>query len=350
MPEAALLPLLPWQLLAIDTTKILVFFGILLTVFAMTTLAERRLLAFMQFRLGPNRVGPFGLLQPAADGIKLFFKEEHMPEGANVWLFTLAPAIAIVTAFLAIAVIPYGPPVHLWGREIPLQIADLDVGVLYIFAITALGVYGIVMAGWASNNKFALLGGLRSSAQMFSYELGLGLSWVGVIMLAGSFRLSDIVAAQAGGFWHWNMVLQFPAFIIYAIAATAETNRTPFDLPEGETELVAGFHTEYSSMKFALIQMAEYVNIFTVCALGTNLFLGGWHAPLPFLESVAGIPLGPLWFFGKFFFVLFFLIWLRGTLPRVRYDQLMHFGWKVLVPVAALNILVTAALVTWFNR
>ena len=350
MPEAAVLPLLPWQLLAIDTTKILVFFAILLTVFAMTTLAERRLLAFMQFRLGPNRVGPFGLLQPAADGIKLFFKEEHMPEGANVWLFTLAPAVAIVTAFLAIAVIPYGPPVHLWGREIPLQIADLDVGVLYIFAITALGVYGIVMAGWASNNKFALLGGLRSSAQMFSYELSLGLSWVGVIMLAGSFRLSDIVAAQAGGFWHWNMVLQFPAFVIYAIAATAETNRTPFDLPEGETELVAGFHTEYSSMKFALIQMAEYVNIFTVCALGTNLFMGGWHAPFAFLDAPLGIPLGPVWFFLKFFFVVFFLIWLRGTVPRVRYDQLMHFGWKVLVPVAALNILVTAGLVTWFNR
>ena len=227
MPEAAVVPFSSWELLAVDATKILVFFGIILTVFAMTTLAERRLLAFMQFRLGPNRVGPFGLLQPAADGIKLFFKEEHMPEGANVWLFTLAPAIAIVTAFLAIAVIPYGPPVHFRGHEIPLQIVDLDVGVLYIFAIAALGVYGIVMAGWASNNKFALLGGLRSSAQMFSYELSLGLSWVGVIMLAGSFRLSDIVAAQAGGFWHWNMVLQLPAFIIYAIAATAETNRTP---------------------------------------------------------------------------------------------------------------------------
>ena len=350
MPEAAVVPFSSWELLAVDATKILVFFGIILTVFAMTTLAERRLLAFMQFRLGPNRVGPFGLLQPAADGIKLFFKEEHMPAGANVWLFYLAPGVAIVTAFLAIAVIPYGPPVHFRGHEIPMQIVDLDVGVLYIFAIAALGVYGIVMAGWASNNKFALLGGLRSSAQMFSYELSLGLSWVGVIMLAGSFRLSDIVAAQAGGFWHWNMVYQLPAFIIYAIAATAETNRTPFDLPEGETELVAGFHTEYSSMKFALIQMAEYVNIFTVCALGTNLFMGGWHAPFPFLDTVAGIPLGPLWFFAKFFFVVFFLIWLRGTVPRVRYDQLMHFGWKVLVPVAALNILVTAGIVTWFNR
>ena len=350
MPDAAPAPLLLWQILAIDTAKILVFFAIILTVFAMATWAERRLLAFMQFRLGPNRVGPFGLLQPAADGIKLFFKEEHMPKGANPWLFTLAPAVAIVTAFLAIAVIPYGPPIHFRGHEIPLQIADLDVGVLFIFAIAALGVYGIVMAGWASNNKFALLGGLRSSAQMFSYELSLGLSWVGVIMLAGSFRLTDIVAAQRGGFWHWNMVLQFPAFIIYAIAATAETNRTPFDLPEGETELVAGFHTEYSSMKFALIQMAEYVNILTVCALGTNLFMGGWHAPLPFLDSLAGIPLGPLWFFSKFFFVLFFLIWLRGTVPRVRYDQLMHFGWKVLVPAAAGWILVTAGAITLFNR
>ncbi len=350
MPEAAPVPLALSQLLAIDAVKVVVFFTLILIVFAMTTWAERRLLAFMQFRLGPNRVGPFGLLQPAADGIKLFFKEEHMPQGATVWMFYLAPAVAIVTAFLAMAVIPYGPPVHLWGHEIPLQIVDLDVGVLYIFAITALGVYGIVMAGWASNNKFALLGGLRSSAQLFSYELSLGLSWVGVIMLAGSFRLTDIVDAQAGGFWHWYMVLQFPAFIIYAIAATAETNRTPFDLPEGETELVAGFHTEYSSMKFALIQMAEYVNIFTVCALGTNLFLGGWHAPLPALESAAGIPLGPLWFFAKFFFVLFFLIWLRGTVPRVRYDQLMHFGWKVLVPTAAGWILVTAGLVTWFNR
>jgi NADH-quinone oxidoreductase subunit H len=343
-------PLVLWQLLVIDTVKILVFFGVILTVFAMTTWAERRLLAFMQFRLGPNRVGPFGLLQPAADGIKLFFKEEHMPEGANAWMFFLAPAVSVITAFLAIAVIPYGATVRVWGHDIPLQIADLDVGILYIFAITSLGVYGVVMAGWASNNKYTLLGALRASAQMFSYELSLGLSWVGVIMLAGSFRLTDIVDAQAGGFWHWNWLLQFPAFVIYAIAATAETNRTPFDLPEGETELVAGFHTEYSSMKFALIQMAEYVNIFTVCALGTNLFLGGWHAPIPQLQSVAGIPLGPVWFFAKFFFVLFFLIWLRGTVPRVRYDQLMHFGWKGLVPVAALNILVTAGVVTWLNR
>jgi NADH-quinone oxidoreductase subunit H len=213
------------------------------------------------------------------------------------------------------------------------------------------------MAGWASNNKYALLGGLRSSAQMFSYELALGLSWVGVILLAGSFRMSDIVDAQAGGLHRWFLVLQFPAFVIYAIAATAETNRTPFDLPEGETELVAGFHTEYSSMKFALIQMAEYVNIFTVCALGTNLFLGGWHSPLPggALETLplpggTVLHIGILWFFAKFFFILFFLIWLRGTMPRVRYDQLMHFGWKALVPAAAVWILITAGAVTAMAR
>jgi NADH-quinone oxidoreductase subunit H len=338
-------PLALWQVLAIDATKVLVFFSIILTVFAMTTWLERRLLAFMQFRLGPNRTGPFGLLQPAADGIKLFFKEEHMPAGANPVLFYLAPAVSVITAFLAIAVIPYGPPITVWGHPVPLQIADLDVGVLYIFAVTALGVYGVVMAGWAANSKYTLIGGLRSSAQLFSYELALGLSWVGVIMVAGSFRLSDIVNAQAGGIQNWNMLAQLPAFVIYAIAATAETNRTPFDLPEGETELVAGFHTEYSSMKFALMQMAEYVNIFTVCALGTNLFMGGWHAPHPALQNLGPVPLGPLWFFGKFFFVLFFLIWLRGTVPRVRYDQLMHFGWKVLVPSAAVWIMVTAGIV-----
>src|SRR5262245_59573316 len=224
------------------------------------TYIERRVLAFMQYRLGPNRTGPFGLLQPVADGIKLFFKEELMPAGADAFFFFLAPALAVSTVFLAIAVVPYGGTVTIQGRPVDLQIANLDVGVLYIFAITALGVDGIVLSGWASNNKYTLMGGLRSSAQMFSYELALGLSWVPVILLAGSFRLQDIVEAQAGGFWRWNAVIQFPAFIIYLIAATAEVNRTPFDLAEAESELVAGFHTEYSSMKFALLQMAEYVN------------------------------------------------------------------------------------------
>jgi NADH-quinone oxidoreductase subunit H len=255
-----------------------------------------------------------------------------------------APALAIVTAFLAIAVVPYGPTVHLFGRDIPLQIADLDVGVLFLFAISSLGVYGIVMAGWAANNKYTLLGGLRSSAQMFSYELSLGMSWVGAIILAGSFRISDIVASQAGWFIpNWNFFRQAPGFLVYLVAATAEVNRTPFDLPEAETELVAGFHTEYSSMRFALLQMAEYVNMMTVAAVGASLFFGGWLAPVPALQHVFGLDIGLLWFLLKMGAGLFFFIWLRGTVPRFRYDQLMNFGWKVLLPLATLNILATAA-------
>jgi NADH-quinone oxidoreductase subunit H len=313
-------------------------------------------LAFMQFRLGPNRTGPFGLFQPIADGIKLFFKEEVMPAAADKWAFLAAPVVAVSTALLAVAVLPYGPPFTLprwewlphWlqGRTLQIQIASIDVGLLFIFAVTALGVYGIVLAGWAANNKYSLLGGLRSSAQMFSYELALGLSWVGIIMLAGSFQIADIVNAQAGGFWRWNVVWQFPAFVVYFIAATAEVARIPFDLPEGETELVAGFHTEYSSMRFALLQMAEYINMITVAVLATNLFLGGWHSGIPGLPS-SGLA-GFLWWGLKVGFVLFVFIWLRGTLPRFRYDQLMHFGWKVLIPVAAVWILVTAAGVAFF--
>jgi NADH-quinone oxidoreductase subunit H len=334
------------QELLIAVVKVLVIFGALLTLFSLMTYLERRLLAFMQFRLGPNRTGPAGILQPLADGIKLFFKEELIPEGANKWLFVAAPGVAVFTAFLAIAVVPWGGSVTIKGREIPLQIADLDVGILYIFAISSLGVYGIVLAGWSANNKYTLIGGLRSSAQMFSYELALGLSWVGVIMLASSFRISDIVASQAGGFWNWNFIRQFFGFVVYLIAATAEVNRTPFDLPEAEAELVAGFHTEYSSMRFALLQMAEYVNMIAVCAVGASVFFGGWLAPLPALQTVLGVDVGLLWFFLKLGAGLFFFVWLRGTLPRVRYDQLMHFGWKVLVPVATLNILGTAAVVT----
>ncbi len=332
------------QELLVAVVKVVVFFNVFLALFSGMTYVERRLLAFMQFRLGPNRVGPFGLLQPVADGIKLFFKEEVMPEGANKWAFVAAPALAIVTAFLAIAVVPYGPVVHLFGRDIPLQIADLDVGVLFLFAISSLSVYSIVMAGWAANNKYTLLGGLRSSAQMFSYELALGMSWVGAIILAGSFRISDIVASQAGWFIpHWNFFRQAPGFLVYLVAATAEVNRTPFDLPEAETELVAGFHTEYSSMRFALLQMAEYVNMMTVAAVGASLFFGGWLAPVPALQHVFGHDIGLLWFLLKMGAGLFFFIWLRGTVPRFRYDQLMNFGWKVLLPLATLNILATAA-------
>jgi len=338
-------PLTIWEELATAAVKAVIVFGANFLLFVNMTWVERRVLAFMQFRLGPNRVGPFGILQPWADAIKLMFKEEVMPREANRWAFLAAPVLAIGAAFLALAVIPYGPPFTLFGREWQLQVADLGVGILYIFAITALGVYGIVIAGWAANNKFTLLGGLRSSAQMFSYELSLGLSWVGVIMLAGSFRITDIVNHQAGWFWNWNAILQFPAFLVYSVAACAEVSRTPFDLPEGETELVAGFHTEYSSMSFGLMQIAEYINMITVSVLATNLFLGGWNSGLPFLPST-GL-WGFLWFTLKVAFILFVFIWLRGTLPRFRYDQLMHFGWKVLIPVATLNILLTAALVAF---
>jgi NADH-quinone oxidoreductase subunit H len=333
------------------------------------TWLERRLLAFMQFRLGPNRAGPLGILQPVADGIKLFFKEELIPAGANRWAFLGAPIIAVATAFLSVAVLPYGPPITLpqmgwlpsglaWlsGRTIALQIADLDVGVLYLFAVASLGVYGIVLAGWGANNKYALMGGLRSSAQLFSYELALGLSWVGPILLAGSLRIPDLVSSQANvrgwlpGLLSWNCFVQLPAFLVYLAAATAEVNRIPFDLAEAEGELVAGFHTEYGSMKFALIQMAEYVNMITVSALAANIFLGGWLAPLAALQRLAGIDLGLVWFIGKVALLLFVFIWLRGTLPRLRYDQLMRFGWFVLIPVAVAWILVTAAAVLWWPR
>ena len=336
--------------------------GALLGLFSLMTWIERRVLAFMQFRLGPNRTGPFGILQPVADGIKLFFKEEVMPAAADKWAFLAAPVVAVATAFLAVAVLPYGPPFKLptWGflpewlqgRDFQLQIAAIDVGLLFIFAITALGVYGVVLAGWAANNKYSLIGGLRSSAQMFSYELALGLSFVGVIMLAGSFQIGDIVASQAsragGWFLGWNCFVQLPAFLVYFAAATAEVARTPFDLPEGETELVAGFHTEYSSMRFALIQMAEYINMITVAVLATNLFLGGWHSGIPGVPS-EGL-LGFVFWGGKVALLLFVFIWLRGTLPRFRYDQLMHFGWKVLIPVAAVWILVTATGVALAGR
>lgn len=343
--------------LAIDALiailKIAVIFNALLGLFSLMTYIERRVLAFMQFRRGPNRVGPWGILQPAADGIKLFFKEEVMPEGAHKFLFFAAPVVAIITAYVSLAVVPYGGPlvipfygqVTIFGRPIDLQMADIDVGILFIFAVTALGVYSIVFAGYASNNKYALIGALRSSAQMFSYELALGMSWVSVIMAAGSFRLGDIVAAaERMNVWWW-IAMQFPAFIIYMIAACAEVNRTPFDLPESETELVAGFHTEYSSMKFALLQMAEYINMITVCALASNMFLGGWLSPLPGI-----LPNSPLWFFAKMLFLLFVFIWLRATVPRFRYDQLMDFGWKRLIPAAAIWVVFFSGMTAFFGE
>ncbi len=311
---------------------ILILIG-LLTGFAYMTYIERRVIARMQNRIGPNRAGPFGLLQPVADGLKLLFKEEIIPAQVDPFLYTLAPAMSMIVAVLAFAVIPIGDTITLFGRTIPLYLADVNIGILYVLAISSLAVYGIVLGGWASNNKYSLLGGLRSSAQMISYELALGTSLIGVLMLVGSFSLVDIVNAQKDV---WFVLLQPLGFLIYGIAAVAETNRAPFDLPEAEQELTAGYHTEYGGLRFAMFYMAEYINMITVSAIATTLFLGGWRGP--FLSEV----LGPLWFSLKVLALLVVFVWLRATFPRLRYDRLMSLGWKVLLPLALLNVLVTA--------
>ncbi|MDE2060313.1 MAG: NADH-quinone oxidoreductase subunit NuoH [candidate division NC10 bacterium] len=325
MPEGAFF--------VIMVTKIVVVFGLMLLSVTYLTWLERKVIGDIQVRLGPMRVGPHGLLQPIADALKLLFKEDIIPQAADRTLYILAPAVALIPAFISFAVIPFGDQVRLFGRTIDMVITDVNIGLLYVFGVASLGVYGIVLGGWASNNKYALLGGLRSSAQMISYELSLGLSVVGVVMLSQSLSLVGIVGAQART---WFIVLQPIGFIIFLICAVAETNRAPFDLPEAETELVAGFHVEYSSMKFAMYFMAEYANIITVSAMATTLFLGGWRGP--WLPPV-------VWFLAKLYLFIFLFIWLRGTLPRFRYDQLMRFGWKVLLPVALANIMVTAVFV-----
>ncbi|MBI2939947.1 MAG: NADH-quinone oxidoreductase subunit NuoH [Chloroflexi bacterium] len=305
---------------------------ILLTGFAYGTLLERKLLGRLQVRYGPNRVGPFGLLQPVADGLKLLGKEDTAPAGADRVVFTLAPMISTACALSAFAVIPIGGTIDLLGRRIDLVVADVNIGILYVLGVTSLGIYGIVLAGWSSNNKYALLGGVRSSAQMLSYELALGMSLIGVLLIAGTLQLPKIVEAQATVPF---ILLQPLGFIVFLIAATAEVNRSPFDLPEAENELVAGYHVEYSGMKFALFQMAEYVNLIVVSSLATTLFLGGWYGPFGLLP-------GPHWFFLKVFLLICFFVWLRATTPRLRYDQLMRFGWKVLLPLALANVLLTA--------
>lgn len=315
------------------------FLAIMLLV-AATVLAERRVLAFIQGRVGPNRVGYFGVLQPFADFIKTMVKEDLVPDQSTKFVFLLAPMIAVVTAIMAIAVYPFGPTITLpFLGSFPLVIARFDVALLYVLGVTSVGVYGIALAGWSSNNKYSLMGGLRSSAQMISYELSLGLSLIGVILMSGTLDIYSIVEQQSGWFgMNWNIFYQPLGFIVYLISAIAETNRVPFDLPEAETELVAGFHTEYSSIKFLLFFNAEYINMITVSMLATTLFLGGWNGP-----GVAQFPLlGVFYFVAKILFFLFLYIWLRGTLPRFRFDQLMDFGWKVLVPVAIFNILITA--------
>jgi NADH-quinone oxidoreductase subunit H len=376
----------------------------LLTAVAYLSLFERKVVGHIQARVGPTRVGPHGLLQPLADGLKFLFKEDAMPAGADRLVFVLAPFLSLTVSLGAMALIPFGPAeIEIFGVRTTLAIAELDLGMLFVFAITALGVYGVALGGWASNSKYPLMGGLRSSAQMVSYELTLTISVIGVLLLAGTFNLREIVEAQSGSWFgvpRWFVIPQLIGFACFFLAAIAETNRTPFDLPEAESELVSGFHTEYSSFKFAMFFMAEYTAMMLVSCLATIFFFGGWHSPFPAtpafawtvyipaivfglggiglvldglrnhrgwfrvvlvilglllgglawlvaLPAVNAVILGPFWFVTKAGFFLFVYVWVRGTLPRVRYDQLMGFGWKVLLPVALANVLVTAAVVLW---
>jgi NADH-quinone oxidoreductase subunit H len=333
----------------VSLVKIVIAVFVLLTAVAYTTLLERKVVAHMQNRWGPSRVGPFGIWQPLADGLKFIFKEDLTPPYAYRPLYLLAPVIALITALSSIAVIPVGPWISVGPIHTPLQITDVNIGLLVILAITSVGVYGVALAGWSSNSKYSLLASLRASAQMMSYEVALGLSLIGVLILSGSFSLREIVDAQSGtwlGFIpKWNLFKgQIVAFFIYVMAAYAETNRIPFDLAEAESELVAGYHTEYSSMKFAMFFMAEYANMFTVACLASILFLGGWSGPVfgpPIVQSLLPV----FWFALRVFIFIFVYIWVRGTLPRFRYDQLMAFGWKFLLPLAIGNIVVTALVV-----
>jgi NADH-quinone oxidoreductase subunit H len=343
--------------LLVAVAKVVVVLLVLLTAIAYIVWLERKLVAHIQSRWGPYRVGPHGLLQPLADGLKFLFKEDIVPLDADRFVYWLAPFLSFTLALFTFAAIPFGGGFKFHGYEIHLEIADLNIGLLYIFAVTSLGVYSIALAGWSSNSKYPLFGGLRSSAQMISYELSLGLAVVGALMISGSLSLRSIVNGQSGTWMvqgvntylpHWNIFAQPVGFLVYFIAAIAETNRIPFDLPEGETELVGGYHTEYSSFKFAMFFMAEYANMVTVSCIATLLFFGGWHGPV-FGPEWLHVLLPIFWFALKVFCFLFFYIWMRGTLPRFRYDQLMAFGWKFLLPVALLNILATSFVVAWLG-
>ncbi|MER3631384.1 MAG: NADH-quinone oxidoreductase subunit NuoH [Blastocatellia bacterium] len=356
---------------------LLAFQGVLMIV-AYTVLAERKVLGWIQGRIGPNRVGPWGLLQPFADLLKFILKEDIVPDKSTKFVYFLAPLVALTAALMPIVVYPFGPPIAdpfgwlipyvsgtgtfgdaiVWiaeqARNMPLTIARIDVGVLYVLGVTSVGVYGIALAGWSSNSKYSLMGGLRSSAQMISYELAMGASVIGVVMLSGTLDLNGIIAAQINSPFRWFIIPQILGFVVFLIAAFAETNRVPFDLPEAETELVAGFHTEYSALKFALFFMAEYVNMFTVSVMCTVLFLGGWYVPglghLLEPGSIAYAVVSHIAFITKICFFLFLYIWVRGTLPRFRFDQLMNFGWKFLLPLALANVILTTVMVYFLSR
>ena len=348
------------------TVGVVIAFQMVLMIVAYTVLAERKILGWIQGRIGPNRVGPWGVLQPFADLLKFIFKEDLVPDKSTKFIYFLAPLIALTCALMPMVVYPFGPAITTvdwsflpWGvgdgiTVLPLTIARIDVGVLFVLGITSVGVYGIALAGWSSNSKYSLMGGLRSSAQMISYELAMGASVIGVVILAGTLDLNGIIFAQIHSPFRWFIIPQFIGFIVFLISAFAETNRVPFDLPEAETELVAGFHTEYSALKFALFFMAEYVNMFTVSVMCTVLFLGGWYVPgLSHLFEPGSVPyavVSHVAFIGKICAFLFFYIWVRGTLPRFRFDQLMNFGWKFLLPVALANVIGTIVVVFLLNR
>jgi NADH-quinone oxidoreductase subunit H len=338
--------------IAIALIKILIIiFGVLVLGAAMAVLAERRVSAFIQERLGPNRVGPGGFIQPFADVVKLVMKEDIVPKQANLLIHDLAPIISITVALSTFAIVPFGNTIELFGRQVKLIIADVDIGILYLLALTSIGVYGISLAGWSSNNKYSLLGGLRSSAQLISYELSMGLSLIGVLMISGTLRLDQIVLQQTEYWWgiipHWNIILQPFGFITFLIASFAETNRLPFDLPEAEPELVGGYHTEYTGMKFGLFFLAEYANVITSSAITVTLFFGGWHLPWIDQLSISPLLLSILQIFTfltKVIFLVLFFIIVRWTIPRFRYDQLMHIGWKVMLPIAIANFLITGVI------
>ena len=349
--------------LAVSFTQIAAVTCIVIVTVLLLTLAERKVLGWMQDRMGPMEVGPYGILQPFADAIKLFFKEDLVPAGANKFLFTMAPILALIPALIGFAVIPWGPnqSLEIGSFSIkPFIISDINIGILYILAFASIGAYGIILGGWSSNSKYSLLGGLRSAAQVISYELNVGLSIVGVLLMAGSLSLVQITDAQAGWFWNWY-VFAFPApqifaLVVYVISAVAETNRVPFDLPEAESELVAGFFTEYSGLRFAFFYLAEYANMVLVSCVAAAMFLGGWNAPYPgTLIGYLGLPSfawveNTMWFAVKTYSFLFLFFWLRATLPRLRYDQLMRFGWKVMLPIALANIVVTALAVFFYQQ
>lgn len=326
-----------FEVILISAIKVVIVIVAVLTGCAYSTLLERRVVAFMQNRVGPNTAGPWGLLTPLADGLKLIFKEDIIPSGVDRMTYAIAPIIAFIPSMLAFAVVPFTSDFSLFGREITGTLSDLNIGVLFVFAVTSLGVYGICLAGWSSGSKYSLLGGIRSSAQMISYELSYGLTIVGVILIANTLSMRELVAQQ-DSITHWFIWRQPLGFLLYITCAIAETNRAPFDLPEAESELVGGYHTEYSSMRFATFFIGEYAAMLAVSCVGATIFLGGWQGPFlpPFI-----------WFLIKVFAIMFFYIWLRATFPRFRYDQLMNFGWKVLFPLAILNTMVTAFFVLW---